>query len=129
MDAALCLLNALNTRAQEQEAAGESSKSTVAAISMTAQAMQDTMADTVGIIAYTYDLDDDKNVNKRWTVNGQVNRDPFGRHSYGVGISHSWGRKRRSVSKRGDWNVGAHVNRGPGGTSYGASVSYSWGRR
>ncbi|KAK3785895.1 hypothetical protein RRG08_055929 [Elysia crispata] len=141
MDAALCLLNTLDTKAKEQDAAGESTQATVAAISMTAQAMQDIMADTVGIIAFKYNLGaGKKDVNKRWEVcvklttnilMRNINRDPFGRYSYGVGISHSWRRKRRAAtrSKRGEWKGSVGVNRGPGGGySVGGSVSYSWGR-
>ncbi|KAK3783036.1 hypothetical protein RRG08_007212, partial [Elysia crispata] len=85
-----------------------------------------------GIIAFTYNLGaEEKDVNKRWEVNGNVNRDPFGRYSYGVNLSHSWRRKRREVtrSKRGKWTGSVGVNRGfGGGYSVGARVSYSWGR-
>ncbi|GFN97424.1 hypothetical protein PoB_002393000 [Plakobranchus ocellatus] len=133
MDAALCLLNSLSKKARAQEEARESSKATVAAISMTVQAMQDILTDTVGIIAYNADLANSKNVDKRWKVSGHYNRDPFGGVSYGASISHSWdGRRKRSAvqrTKRGRWSAGANVNRGPhGGYSVGASVSYSWGR-
>ncbi|KAK3742397.1 hypothetical protein RRG08_001469 [Elysia crispata] len=50
MDAALCLLNTLDTKAKEQEGAGESTQATVAAMSMTAQAMQDILADSASTL-------------------------------------------------------------------------------
>ncbi|GFN97429.1 hypothetical protein PoB_002393500 [Plakobranchus ocellatus] len=102
MDAALCLLNSLSQKARAQEDAGESPKATVAAISMTAQAMQDILTDT-----------------------GNVNTDPFGRISYGGKFSHSWNgrRKRRSAnqrSRRGEWtgSVGAETDFNGGSVTY-----------
>ncbi|KAK3783038.1 hypothetical protein RRG08_007214 [Elysia crispata] len=137
MDAALCLLNALDTKAKEQDATPLShsclvnlsrlyhscrgiDSTTVTAISMTAHAMQDIMADTVGIIAFTYNLGAaEKDVNKRWDFNGHFHRDPFGRNSYGFDVSHSWVSVHNVIIGK--------VNRDPlGRYSYGFDVSHSW---
>ncbi|GFS03972.1 hypothetical protein ElyMa_006483900 [Elysia marginata] len=131
MDAALCLINSLNKKTQEQE--GDSSQVTVAAISMTAKAMQNILADTVGIIAFNIEENkEEKDVNKRLKFEGHWNRDPSGGHSVGAKISHKWGgRRKRSItrSKRGEWEASASVNRdSDGGSSVGATVSYAWRR-
>ncbi|GFO27595.1 hypothetical protein PoB_005410000 [Plakobranchus ocellatus] len=97
MDAALCLLNNLSHRAKDQERAGEPSQATLAAISMTSQAIQYILTDTVGIVTSTVGLVNSIKVDKRSTVSDSVTR-PRTR-DVSVTITWSKGRKRRSTQR------------------------------
>ncbi|GFN73805.1 hypothetical protein PoB_000031100 [Plakobranchus ocellatus] len=111
MDAALCLLNSLSQRGRDQENTGKLSQATLAAISMTSQAIQDILTDTIGIVTLSAGFSDSKDVDKRWKFDGSVIRHPSGRVTAKARVQHTWNgrRKRREIqrSKRGfNWNGG-----------------------
>ncbi|GFN97425.1 hypothetical protein PoB_002393100 [Plakobranchus ocellatus] len=105
LDAALCLLNSLNSKAKAADGSDEPALAVVAAMSMTAQAIQDIVEDSVAIITHQHvEKAQEGSVQRRWKVYDNETVDECGRRGYQVGISHSWRRKRRhavrAVNKR-----------------------------
>ncbi|GFO27608.1 hypothetical protein PoB_005411300 [Plakobranchus ocellatus] len=91
MNAALYLLNNLSHRAKDQERAGESSQASLAAISMTSQAIQDILTDTVGIVTSSLGSGNSKKVDRRSTETDSVTRP----RTRDVSVTVTWSKRRK----------------------------------